>query len=254
MSLLDVVNLSKRYPGDSGHEGTLALDGVSFTVEDDEFCALLGHSGCGKTTLLNLIAGFEQASAGRILLDGHPVEKPGRDRTVVFQDYALFPWLTVQGNIRFGLEAQGLPKVEQARITAAHIQLVGLEGFEKRYPHQLSGGMRQRVALARALATQPRLLLLDEPFAALDAQTRKLMQDELARIWQEEKTSMLLVTHSIEEAIKLADRVIVLSRRPGHVKENIVVDLPRPRREDDAAFVAMRRQIRDLIHDDFVVA
>lgn len=245
--LLRVEHLSKRYPGDSGHEGTLALDDVSFAVGDNEFCALLGHSGCGKTTLLNLIAGFEQASAGRILLDGAPVGRPGRDRTVVFQDYALFPWLTVQGNIRFGLDAQGLPKQEQVKTVAEHIRLVGLEGFERRYPHQLSGGMKQRVALARALATRPRLLLLDEPFAALDAQTRSQMQDELARIWQEEQTSMLLVTHSIEEAIKLADRVVVLTRRPGRVRENIVVDLPRPRRDDDPAFVQLRRQIREFI-------
>lgn len=253
-NLLRVEHLSKRYAGDASHEGTLALDDVSFTVGDNEFCALLGHSGCGKTTLLNLIAGFEQATAGRILLDRTPVGRPGRDRTVVFQDYALFPWLTVQGNIGFGLDAQGLPKREQAQAVAEHIRLVGLEGFERRYPHQLSGGMKQRVALARALATRPRLLLLDEPFAALDAQTRNQMQDELARIWQEEKTSMLLVTHSIEEAIKLADRIVVLTRRPGRIRENIVVDLPRPRRDDDPAFVALRRQIRELINDETAVA
>ena len=252
--LLRVENLIKRYPGDGGHEGTLALDDVSFSVGDNEFCALLGRSGCGKTTLLNLIAGFEQASAGHILLDQKPVGKPGRDRTVVFQDYALFPWLTVEGNIRFGLDAQGLSKDEQARIAAEQIRVVGLTGFERRYPHQLSGGMRQRVALARALATRPRILLLDEPFAALDAQTRNQMQDELARIWQEEKTSMLLVTHSIEEAIKLADRIVVLTRRPGRIKDDIAVDLPRPRRDDDPAFVALRRHIRELINDDGIVA
>jgi NitT/TauT family transport system ATP-binding protein len=248
--LLSVEQLGKRYAGDARHEGTLALDDVSFTVGDNEFCALLGHSGCGKTTLLNLIAGFEQASSGRILLDQRPVDGPGRDRSVMFQDYALFPWLTVQGNIAFGLDAQRLSRREREFSVAEHIRRVGLQGFEQRYPHQLSGGMRQRVALARALATRPRLLLLDEPFAALDAQTRCQMQDELARIWQEEKTAMLLVTHSIEEAIKLADRILVLTRRPGRLREDIVVDLPRPRHDDDPAFVALRRHIRELINDE----
>jgi len=249
MGTLIVDDIRKSYEGQG--ESTLALDGVSFTVRHNEFCALLGHSGCGKTTLLNLIAGFERPSAGRITLEGVPVGRPGRERAVVFQDYALFPWLTVAGNITFGLETQGgLSAAQRQRIAAEHIRLVGLEGFESRYPHQLSGGMRQRVAIARALATDPQLLLLDEPFAALDAQNRHQMQDELARIWSQETKTMVLVTHSIEEAIKLADRIIVLSRRPGRVKENIEVDLPRPRREDDPAFVALRRHIRELLRDE----
>jgi NitT/TauT family transport system ATP-binding protein len=248
MASLVVSNVAKTYPAAGDHEGTLALDGVSFSVGDREFCALLGHSGCGKTTLLNLIAGFEQATSGSITLDGVPVSRPGRDRAVVFQDYALFPWLTVEGNIAFGLES--LSAAERARIVAEHVKLVGLQGFERSYPHQLSGGMRQRVAIARALAAGPQLLLLDEPFAALDAQTRSLMQDELARIWAAERTSVLLVTHSIEEALKLADRIVILGRRPGRVRENLVVDIPRPRSEEDPAFIELRRRIRQTIRGE----
>jgi NitT/TauT family transport system ATP-binding protein len=251
MGTLIVDKVGKSYPGNKAGEQTVALDGVSFSVADNEFCALLGHSGCGKTTLLNLIAGFEQPDAGRISVDGKEVRKPGRERAVVFQDYALFPWLSVEQNIAFGLETQAsIAPGERRRIVAAQIRLVGLTGFERHLPHQLSGGMRQRVAIARALATDPRLLLLDEPFAALDAQNRLLMQDELARIWSLESKTMLLVTHSIEEAIKLADRIVVLSRRPGSVIENIVVDLPRPRREDDPEFLALRRRIRELLSNE----
>ncbi|WP_153114763.1 ABC transporter ATP-binding protein [Rhodocyclus tenuis] len=251
MGTLIVDRVGKTYPGNKTGEQTVALDGVSFTVADNEFCALLGHSGCGKTTLLNLIAGFEQPGSGSITLDGVPVRRPGRERAVVFQDYALFPWLTVEGNIRFGLETQGrIAAGERQRIVDEHIRLVGLAGFERHLPHQLSGGMRQRVAIARALATDPQVLLLDEPFAALDAQNRLLMQDELARIWASETKTMLLVTHSIEEAIRLADRIVVLSRRPGRVRENIVVDLPRPRHEDSAGFIALRRHIRNLLNDE----
>ncbi|WP_295449087.1 ABC transporter ATP-binding protein [uncultured Thiodictyon sp.] len=249
MGTLVVDGVGKVYPGDAGHGPTAALDGVSFRVGENEFCALLGHSGCGKTTLLNLVAGFEQPTTGRITLDGEPVGRPGRERAVIFQDYALFPWLTVHGNIGFGLRTKGLPAAERERIVTQHVALVGLTGFERRYPHQLSGGMRQRVAIARALAVDPSLLLLDEPFAALDAQNRHLMQDELARIWALETKTMVLVTHSIEEAIRLADRIVVLSRRPGRVKEDIRVDLPRPHHEDDPGYIALRRHIRALLWD-----
>ena len=250
MGTLVVEDVRKVYPGDGGHEPTVALHGVSFRVGENELCALLGHSGCGKTTLLNLVAGFERPTSGRIALDGVSVGRPGRDRAVIFQDYALFPWLTVQGNIAFGLESKGLSAPERDRIVRQHIRLVGLSGCERSYPHQLSGGMRQRVAIARALAVDPSLLLLDEPFAALDAQNRSLMQDELARIWAEEPKTMVLVTHSIDEAIKLADRIVVLSRRPGPVKADIPVHLPRPREEDAPAFIALRRRIRALLWDE----
>jgi len=216
---------------------------------------VLGHSGCGKTTLLTMMAGFEQPSMGRILVDGKPVGKPTWQRSVVFQDYALFPWMTVHDNISFGLEMKGLPAVDREEIIRRHIELVGLNGFENRYPHQLSGGMKQRVSIARALAVDPKVLLMDEPFAALDAQNRALMQEEMGRILANadptQRKTMLLVTHSIDEAVLLSDRIIVLSRRPGRVKANIEVKLPRPRDEDSPDFAALKKKIRDLIHDEY---
>ena len=256
MSQLTVEDVSKTYPGHSADdEPVLALDRVSFHVEDHEFCSVLGHSGCGKTTLLTMMAGFEQPSAGSIRVDGKPVGKPTWQRSVVFQDYALFPWMTVHDNISFGLEMKGLALAEREEIIRRHIELVGLGGFEKRYPHQLSGGMKQRVSIARALAVDPKVLLMDEPFAALDAQNRALMQEEMGRLLAnsdiEQRKTMILVTHSIDEAVILSDRIIVLTRRPGRVKANVIVDLPRPRNEESPEFIALKRQIRDLIHDEF---
>jgi NitT/TauT family transport system ATP-binding protein len=258
MSQLTVEDVSKIYPGHSASdEAVLALDNVSFHVEDHEFCSVLGHSGCGKTTLLTMMAGFEQPSAGSIRVDGKPVGKPTWQRSVVFQDYALFPWMTVHDNISFGLEMKGLAVAEREEIIRRHIELVGLGGFEKRYPHQLSGGMKQRVSIARALAVDPKVLLMDEPFAALDAQNRALMQEEMGRLLAnsdiEQRKTMILVTHSIDEAVILSDRIIVLTRRPGRVKANVIVDLPRPRDEESPEFIALKRQIRDLIHDEFEV-
>jgi NitT/TauT family transport system ATP-binding protein len=216
---------------------------------------VLGHSGCGKTTLLTMMAGFEHPSMGRILVDGKPVGKPTWQRSVVFQDYALFPWMTVHDNISFGLEMKGLPAVDREEIIRRHIELVGLDGFENRYPHQLSGGMKQRVSIARALAVDPKVLLMDEPFAALDAQNRALMQEEMGRLLANAdpvlRKTMLLVTHSIDEAVLLSDRIIVLTRRPGRVKANIEVKLPRPRDEDSPDFAKLKKKIRDLIHDEF---
>lgn len=256
MSQLTVENVSKTYPGHSAaDEPVLALENVSFHVEDHEFCSVLGHSGCGKTTLLTMMAGFEQPSAGSIRVDGKPVGKPTWQRSIVFQDYALFPWMTVQENISFGLEMKKIPATERLEIIQKNIQLVGLAGFENRYPHQLSGGMKQRVSIARALAVDPKVLLMDEPFAALDAQNRALMQEEMGRILAssdiKQRKTMILVTHSIDEAVILSDRIIVLTRRPGRVKANVIVDLPRPRDEESPAFIALKRQIRDLIHDEF---
>ena len=256
MSQLTVEDVSKTYPGHSADdEPVLALDRVSFHVEDHEFCSVLGHSGCGKTTLLTMMAGFEQPSAGSIRVDGKPVGKPTWQRSVVFQDYALFPWMTVHDNISFGLEMKGLALAEREEIIRRHIELVGLGGFEKRYPHQLSGGMKQRVSIARALAVDPKVLLMDEPFAALDAQNRALMQEEMGRLLAnsdiEQRKTMILVTHSIDEAVILSDRIIVLTRRPGRVKANVIVDLPRPRDEESPEFIALKRKIRDLIHDEF---
>jgi NitT/TauT family transport system ATP-binding protein len=258
MSTVTASNVSKTYPGlCPGDAPLLALDGVSFRVEDHEFCAVLGHSGCGKTTLLMMMAGFEQPSAGEIQVDDKPVGNPAWQRTVVFQEYALFPWLTVSENISFGLEMKRIAAAERNEIIRRNIELVGLQGFERRYPHQLSGGMKQRVSIARALAVDPEVLLMDEPFAALDAQNRAMMQDEMGRLLANsdpaQRKTMVLVTHSIEEAIILSDRIVVLTRRPGRVKANIVVELPRPRDEEDPRFIALRRQIRELIHGEFEV-
>jgi len=251
MARLVVDGVHKTYPAlQAGHDDVLALRDVNFVVEDHEFCCLLGHSGCGKTTLLNIMAGFEATTGGQITLDGTPVGPPHWTRTMVFQDYALFPWLTVERNIGFGLEVKRVPEADRARIVAEHVKLVGLAGFETRLPHQLSGGMKQRVAIARALAVDPQVALLDEPFAALDAQNRGLLQDELVRISLATKKTMVLITHSIEEAIKLSDRIIVMTKRPGTVKANIVVDIPRPRSEDDPRVLALKKELRALIADE----
>ena len=257
MSTVHIRGVGKTFPGTGGaDEAVVALSDVSFEVADREFCSILGHSGCGKTTLLMMLAGFERPSAGSILVDGNPVGAPTWQRTVVFQDYALFPWMTVEENVAFGLEMKNVPATARSGIVARNIALVGLKGFERRYPHQLSGGMKQRVSIARALAVDPEVLLLDEPFAALDAQNRSRMQEEMGRILASDpamRKTMVLVTHSIEEAILLSDHVVVLTRRPGRVKAELRVELPRPRHEDDPAFIALKRRIRDLIHDEFEI-
>ena len=248
---VQVRSVSKTYPAPRADAAAVeALRDISFDVQEGEFCCLLGHSGCGKTTLLNMLAGFEQPTKGDLLVAGQPVGGPGWDRTMVFQDYALFPWLSVERNIAFGLDMKDVPAADKAEIVARHVRLVGLAGFEKHLPHQLSGGMRQRVAIARALAVDPRVALFDEPFAALDAQNRAVLQDELVRISQATRKTMLLITHSIDEAVKLSDRVIVMTTRPGRVKENIVIDLPKPRDEADPAVLAMKARIKRLIVEE----
>jgi NitT/TauT family transport system ATP-binding protein len=256
MSGVTISRVGKTFPGHGARDQpVIALDDVSFDIADRKFCSILGHSGCGKTTLLMLLAGFERPTQGEILMDGVAVGAPTWRRTVVFQEYALFPWLTVRQNIAFGLEMKLVPKDELEAIVARHVALVGLQGFEDRYPYQLSGGMKQRVSIARALAVDPSVLLMDEPFAALDAQNRGRMQDEMGRLLASGDANvcktMVLVTHSIEEAILLSDRVIVLTRRPGHVKAQIAIDLPRPRRETDPRFAELKQRIRELIHDEF---
>lgn len=250
MGQVAVSAVSKIY-GEPGVIGSVvALDNVSFEIPDNRFCAILGHSGCGKTTLLNIAAGFEKATTGVVTVDGIPIREPGWQHTMIFQDYALFPWMSVAQNIAFGLEMKKISRSERERVTRHHVELVGLQGFENKLPHHLSGGMRQRVAIARALAVGPRVLLMDEPFAALDAQNRSLMQDELVRIWQREPKTVLLVTHSIDEAVKLADYIVMMTRRPGRVKSFIEVDLPRPRDEDSATYAKLKRRLRMLIHDE----
>jgi NitT/TauT family transport system ATP-binding protein len=257
MSTVRADRVSKIFPGHGRRDApVLALDDVSLVIADREFCSIIGHSGCGKTTLLNLVAGFERPTAGTISVDGTPVGEPTWARSMVFQDYALFPWLTVEQNISFGLEMKKVPLEQRQAVIATQIRLVGLTGFERRYPHQLSGGMKQRVSIARALSVEPQVLLMDEPFAALDAQNRALMQREMGRLLAEadpaSRRTMVLVTHSIEEAIILSDRIVVLSSRPGRVKEVLRVELPRPRNEDDPAFVALRHRLRDLINEEIV--
>ena len=229
MSKLVVDGVGRTFPGVHGGAPTLALTPVSVTVADNDFITILGPSGCGKSTLLRIVAGLDRPTTGRVLLDGAAVKGPGADRGMVFQSYTLFPWLTVEENVRFGLREKGLPVAEQASVARHWIRKVGLEGFERHHPKMLSGGMQQRTAIARALANAPKILLLDEPFGALDHQTRGLMQELLLAIWESEKTTVLFVTHDIEEAIFMASRVVVMSARPGRIKADVPVPIAHPR-------------------------
>jgi len=238
-----VRNVSKVHVSVKG-EALLALHGVSFQVEDNEFFSIVGPSGCGKTTLLNLLAGFEQPTRGDLAVDGQAIREPGWERAVVFQDYALFPWYTVAENVAYGLRRKRVPAGELRRVVDHYIGLVGLRGFERRYPRELSGGMRQRVSIARALAVNPSILLMDEPFASLDIQTREYMQDELLKIWQRERKTVIFVTHSIDEAIKLSDRVAIMTPRPGRIEEIKVVDFPRPRDATHPAIVQLAADVK----------
>ncbi len=224
-----------------------ALEGVCLRVEHREFVSVLGPSGCGKSSLLNIIAGFVRPTGGQVLVEGQEVSGPGRDRGVVFQDHALFPWMTVRENIEFGPKVNGAPKHVRAKKAEELIALVGLKGFEDAFPKQLSGGMRQRVAVSRALATDPDILLLDEPFSALDEQTRRRVQEEFVSIWQETNQTVLLVTHSVEESVLMSDRVVVMTTKPGQVEATIRIDLPRPRDETDPEFVEKKRLIGNLL-------
>jgi len=226
----------------------IALKDFSLDVEESEFVAIVGPSGCGKSTFLNVVAGLTFPVAGEITVMGKPVRGPETDRAVVFQDYALMPWRTTEANVRFGLELQGRVDSDTKEKIAHYIKMVGLSGFEKAYPRELSGGMRQRVGLARALVTEPRLLLMDEPFAAVDAMTRELMQDELARIVAETGQAILFITHSVDEAITLSDRIAVVTSRPGRIREIIKVDIPRPRGRESRNLPAFQ-QLRDHIWD-----
>ena len=229
MSEVLVRNVSVWFDGRRG-ERVDALADVSLTVADGEFVCVVGPSGCGKSTLLNVIGGLVRASAGEVLVDGAPVAGPGPDRGMVFQSYTLFPWLTVAGNVEFALRGEPMSKRERREVARAHLALVGLEGFADSYPSQLSGGMRQRVAIARALSYRPKILLMDEPFGALDAQTRQLMQELLTRVWEQHRLTVLFVTHDIDEAVFLSDRVLLMTARPGRIKEDVAIELERPRR------------------------
>jgi len=250
--MLTVENLNKTYISQGSQ--TPALVDINLRIEEGEFICLLGPSGCGKSTLLKIIAGLIPATFGRIAINGKPVSGPGPERAVVFQDYALFPWMTVRDNIEFGLEARKLPVAERFEISSRLLKVVGLSDFAERFPHQLSGGMKQRVSLARALAVDPSLLLMDEPFGALDAQTRQLLQDELLRIWREYRKTVVFVTHSIEEAIYLSDRIAVMTARPGRIKQIVMVTELRPR---DMASVDMnqrQREVRAVLNEEIARA
>lgn len=223
---LRVEDVSYSYPGGTR---TRALDGLTLDVDDNEFLAIVGPVGCGKTTFLRIVAGFLEPTRGVVLCDDAAVRAPGADRGYVFQEEAIFPWLTVQDNLEFGLQAKGMARAERAAITTELIRLIGLQGYERAYPRDLSAGMSKMVEVARVLATDPSILIMDEPFGSLDAQTRAQMQEELHRLWEKRLKTVVLVTHDVEEAIHLADRVVVFSPRPGRVKAVVPVHLPRPR-------------------------
>lgn len=246
-----VFNIKRT--GGEGPREFLAINDVNLEVRKGEFIAIVGPSGCGKSTFLDMIAGLARQSSGEIYIDDKLITGPALDRGIVLQGYALFPWRTVRENVEFGLEIKGVPKSERGKISQQYIELVGLQGFADRFPHELSGGMKQRVAIARALAYDPEVLLMDEPFAAVDAQTREILQDELLRIWEETHKTIIFVTHSIDEAVFLADRVAVMTVNPGTIKEIVDINLPRPRQNSDirssAEFGWIRHKLWELLQN-----
>jgi NitT/TauT family transport system ATP-binding protein len=242
---IDVRSLSKVY--DTDGEILVALQDVTLSIASGEFVCLLGPSGCGKTTLLNCVAGFVQPTSGSISMNGHPIAGPDSERGVVFQEHGLLPWYTVEQNIGLGPRIRHVSNTDVNETVRTYIALVGLDGFESRFPAQLSGGMKQRVGIARALANRPQALLMDEPFGALDAQTRQTMQDELLKIWEAERKTIIFVTHSIPEAIALADRIVVMSRRPGRIAEIVPVEFARPRDRASADFSALYTHLEDFM-------
>ena len=258
MSKLKIEAVSRTFPPSrKGAEPTRALEPTTLTVEDNDFITILGPSGCGKSTLLRIVAGLDKATSGQVLLDGAPVAGPGPDRGMVFQSYTLFPWLTIAQNIAFGLRERGMGEAERLNIAREWCQRVGLKGFEQHYPKQLSGGMQQRTAIARVLANNPKIMLLDEPFGALDNQTRALMQETLLEIWERERKTVMFVTHDIEESIFLASRVVVMSARPGRIKADIRVDLPYPRHytvKTSPEFSELKAQLTELIRSEAQIA
>lgn len=245
-----IKNLEKVFHSDG--RAITALTDLSFEINEGEFFGIVGPSGCGKTTLLNLIGGIEEPTGGSILINGSEVEGPGFDRGMLFQEGALLPWRTAMKNVEFGLEIKGINNRERGEIAEKYLRLVGLEGFEESYPHELSGGMMQRVALARVLTFDPDILLMDEPFASVDALTRESLQNELLKIWTETKKTIVFVTHSIDEVIYLSDRIAVVSARPGKVKDVVEITLPRPREgiRTSAEFAKLRDKIWDILKEE----
>jgi len=258
-SAIQIQNVGKSFPVKTSRkraeDGFVALENISLEIKAGEFFVIVGPSGCGKSTLLDLLGGLTRPTSGRILIGGSPVTGPALDRGLVFQQYALFPWRTAQKNVEFGLEAKGVPSRERADRAKRFLHMVGLAEFHDRYPHELSGGMKQRVAIARSLAYDPDVLLMDEPFAALDAQTREILQGELLRIWEESGKTIVFITHGIDEAVYLGQRVAVMTSRPGRIKQ--VIDIPlvsRSREEDLRAtqeFSRLRHEVWSLLRDEF---
>jgi ABC-type nitrate/sulfonate/bicarbonate transport system ATPase subunit len=244
---LRLRDVSKTYRAANG-QLVRAVDGASLDVEAGELISLLGPSGCGKSTLLRLIAGLDQPDAGELLAGSEPITQPSAERGLVFQDPNLFPWLSVKRNIGSGLVARGVMRKTGHELVDEFMRLMGLESFAQAYPHQLSGGMAQRVALARALVNHPTVLLLDEPLGALDAFTRMVLQDEVLRLWRTRGTTMVLVTHDIDEAIYMSDRIVIMTPRPGRIEQILPVDLPRPRQRNGADFLALRGRILEILH------
>jgi len=256
---IELINTSKMYESTAGSRGIIeAVKDFSLKIENNEFVSLIGPSGCGKSTVLNLVAGFLEPTEGQILLDGKPVKGPGKDRGVIFQQYAIFPFLTVQENIEFGLKlaANRIPKSERKKVASDFIRLMGLEGFEEAYPKELSGGMRQRVAIARAYAVEPEVFLMDEPFGALDAQTRSNMQLQLLEALQEKRKTVLFVTHSVEEAAFLSDRVVVITSRPARIRDLVETPFPYPREEKlktNKDFLELRETLKQEVMQEYAM-
>ena len=250
---VSIQGVEKKYNTRKGE--VVALNGVDFDIKENEFICVIGPSGCGKSTLLNIIAGLLEPTSGQILVDGKPINGTGTDRGVVFQQYALFPWLTVKKNVEFGLKLKGLSKEECDAIAMKYLKMVELEKFADSYPKELSGGMKQRVAIARAYAMNPEVLLMDEPFGALDAQTRTQLQSELLKAWQEENKTCFFVTHDIEEAIVLATRVVIMSARPGRIKEVVDIDIPYPRNQETKMsdrFIELKNHIWGQVYQEYL--
>ncbi len=257
MSKLVIENLSRIFPAVHGGPAVTALQPTNLSIGDNDFVTILGPSGCGKSTLLRMVAGLDRPTTGTIMLDGRRITAPGPDRGMVFQSYTLFPWLTISQNIAFGLTEKGMNAAEAKEIVASYIDKVGLRGFENHWPKQLSGGMQQRTAIARALANNPAILLLDEPFGALDNQTRALMQELLLGIWEREKKTVLFVTHDIEEAIFIASRCLVMSARPGRIKADLSINLPYPRHytlKTSPEFSDLKARLTEEIRAEAVLA
>jgi NitT/TauT family transport system ATP-binding protein len=254
-SILSIQGITKRFG--QADNGTLALQATDLEVAENDFITILGPSGCGKSTLLRIVAGLETQTDGQVLLDGKTLVGPGSDRGMVFQSYTLFPWLTIRENICFGLREKNMPPAEQNEIAKHFIDKVGLNGFENHFPKQLSGGMQQRTAIARALANDPRILLMDEPFGALDHQTRELMQELLLGIWESEKKTILFVTHDIDEAIFMANRVVVMSRRPGRIKSDVPVTLAHPRHysiKTSPEFSQLKSMLTEQVREEVIAS